>query len=131
MNFRTSPRTSPGSVNEYLPEIIGVLRSLKRELATIFLFSNKVVEAPFKNLLAGHVQTTYGTDFDCIADSILERNLDKAVILTDGYANLAEDKQAELKKRKLHTLTILFGGKTECEEFAPLGDVVQLEDVTV
>ncbi len=119
-----------GSVNEHLPEIIGVLRNLRRELATIFLFSNRVIEVPFKALLAGHVQTTYGTDFDCIAESIIERNLDKAVILTDGHANLAGDKQTELKKRKLLALTILFGGKTECDEFAPFGDVLQLSDIT-
>jgi hypothetical protein len=119
-----------GSVNEYLPEIIGVLQSLKGELTTIFLFSNKVVEVPFKTLLAGHVKTTYGTDFDCIAESVIERSLDKAVIFTDGYAGLAEEKQTELKKRKLRTLTVLFGGKIECDEFAPFGDVLQLGDVT-
>ena len=119
-----------GSVNESLPEIIGVLRSMKHELATIFLFSNKVVEVPFKTLLAGHVQTTYGTDFDCIADSVVERGLDKAVILTDGYANLAEDKQTELKNRKVRMLTVLFGGKMECAEFAPFGDILQLNEIT-
>lgn len=119
-----------GSVNDYLPEIVGVLQSLKGELTSIFLFSNKVVETPFKTLLAGRVQTTHGTDFDCIADSILERSFDKAVILTHGYASLAADKQAELKKRTLLTLTILFGGKQECEEFAPFGDVVQLDGIT-
>jgi hypothetical protein len=119
-----------GSVNEYLPEIVGILSSLKAELTSIFLFSNKVVEIPFKALLAGQVQTTYGTDFDCIAESIIERGFDKAVILTDGYASLREDKQTELKKRKLQALTILFGGKTDCEEFSPLGDVVQLADIT-
>ena len=119
-----------GSVNDYLPDIVGVLQSLKSELTSIFLFSNKVVEVPFKTLLAGRIQTTYGTDFDCIADSIIERGFDKAVILTDGYASLNEDKQAELKKRKLQTLTILFGGATDCEEFEPFGDVVQLDDIT-
>ena len=36
---------------------------------SIFLFSKKVVETPFKALLAGRVQTAYGTDFNCIADS--------------------------------------------------------------
>lgn len=58
-----------GSVNHHLPEIIGLLRSLRTELKTIFLFSNKVVEMPFRTLLAGRVQTTYGTDFNCIAAS--------------------------------------------------------------
>jgi hypothetical protein len=119
-----------GSVNDHLPEIVGVLSSLKAELTSIFLFSNKAVEVPFKTLLAGHVQTTYGTDFDCIADSILERAFDKAIVLTDGYACLNKEKQEELKARTTQVLTILFGGRKDCEEFASLGDVVQLEDVT-
>ena len=119
-----------GSVNEHLPEIVGVLSSLKAELTSIFLFSNKVVEIPFKVLLAGHVQSTYGTDFDCIAESIVERDLDKAVIFTDGYASLRVESAERLKQRRVHTLTVLFGGKTDCEEFAPLGDVVQLADIT-
>jgi len=90
-----------GSVNAHLPEIVGILSSLRAELTSIFLFSNKVVEVPFKSLLAGQVQTTYGTDFDCIAESIIERNMDKAIVITDGYASISADKQVELKNRKL------------------------------
>jgi len=119
-----------GSVNEYLPEIVGILSSLKSELTSIFLFSNKVVEIPFKALLAGQVQTTYGTDFDCIAESIVERGLDKAVIITDGYASLRVESSERLKQRHACTLTVLFGGKADCDEFAPFGDVVQLADIT-
>jgi hypothetical protein len=119
-----------GSVNEYLPEIVGILSSLKAELTSIFLFSNKVVEIPFKALLDGQVQTTYGTDFDCIAQSITERDLDKAVIITDGYAGLRVDSSERLKERHVSTLTVLFGGKTDCDEFAPFGDVVQLAEIT-
>ena len=119
-----------GSVNEHLPGIVGVLSSLKAELTSIFLFSNKVVEIPFKTLLAGHVQTTYGTDFDCIAESIVERDLDKAVIFTDGYASLQTQHSERLKQSRVRTLTVLFGGKADCDEFAPFGDVVQLTDVT-
>ena len=118
-----------GSVNEFLPKIVSLLQRLKSELTTIFLFSNQTAEIAFKDLLAGHVKTTYGTDFNCIADSILERRFDKAVILTDGFACLDEAKQEELKKRKLQILTILFGGKWNCDDFAPFGDVVQLDEI--
>jgi hypothetical protein len=119
-----------GSVNHHLPKIIGVLESLRAELKSLFLFSNKVVEVPFKSLLAGSVQTTYGTDFNCIAYSILERDLDKAVIITDGYAAIDPDLVAMLVNDKVRTFTVLFGGKLECPEFASTGDVVQLEDIT-
>ena len=119
-----------GSVNEHLPEIIGLLSGMQAELSSIFLFSNEAVEVPFNALLRGEIHTTHGTDFDCVADSILNRGFDKAVVITDGYASLDGGKQAELKRRGLQTLTILFGGKTDCAEFATFGDVVALEDVT-
>ena len=118
-----------GSVNQHLPHIIGVLRSLKGELTTVFLFSNQVVETPFATLLSGCLQTTHGTDFNCIAASILERGYDKAVILTDGYAHLNTELAAQLHKQRVRTLTVLFGGKQDCPEFQPLGDVAQLEDL--
>ncbi|MFO7976890.1 MAG: hypothetical protein R6V12_19945, partial [Candidatus Hydrogenedentota bacterium] len=54
-----------------VPEILGLLRSLRTELKTIFLFSNKVVEVPFRTLLAGHIQTT------------------------DGYASMTEENQGK------------------------------------
>jgi hypothetical protein len=78
----------------------------------------------------GKVESTYGTDFDCIAASILEKEFGKAVVLTDGYASLKEENAEKLKRAGVKVLTILFGGKTDCEEFAPFGPVMQLEDVT-
>jgi hypothetical protein len=118
-----------GSVNQHLPSIISVLRSLKDDLRTILLFSNRVVEVPFAKLLRGHVDTTYGTDFDCIAEHIAEMRYDKAVILTDGYASMTDEHLALLQERRVHTLTVLFGGRKECEEFAQTGPVIQLEDI--
>jgi len=119
-----------GSVNAHLPKVLGLLQSLASDLKTIFLFSNQVIEVTLKTLLQGNVRTTYGTDFDCIAEHALDNRLDKAVILTDGYASLQEDNQAALKRLRLRTLTVLFGGKTDCPEFGVFGDVLQLEDVS-
>ena len=87
------------------------------------------MEIPFESLLQGKIQTTYGTDFDCIAQSILERGFDKAVILTDGWAMMKEDLKAQLKAKKVSTLTILFGDAEKCEDFACFGDVVELAEV--
>ena len=118
-----------GSVNAYLPKILGVLRSLRREITSVFQFSNKIVESSFESLLRGEIQTTYGTDFDCIAESILERGFDKAVIITDGYASMKDDLKAELRKRELTTLTILFDRVHICKDFESFGDVVCLDEV--
>lgn len=120
-----------GSVNEHLPEIISLLQNLRMNLKTIFLFSNKVVEAPFRSLLDGKVQTTYGTDFDCIAEHVLANRFDKAVILTDGYANMTEENREQLKERGFRAFTILFGQGAVCSCLEPLGSVVTLTEVTV
>ena len=117
-------------MQDHLPQIIGLLSDLRRDVKTTFEFSNKVFEVPLGTLLAGHVRTTYGTDFDCIAMSILDRGFDKAVVLTDGYASMEAENAQSLKQHRLRTLTVLFGGKTDCEEFARFGDVLQLEEIT-
>ena len=118
-----------GSVNDHLPAIIGVLSGLRERLKTIHLFSNVVVDVPFGALCQGNVQTTYGTDFDCIAKTILAKDYERAVVITDGYGGLKEENSAALKKAGSRVLTILFAEKKECPEFEPFGEVVKLEDV--
>jgi len=119
-----------GSVNEYLPKILGVLKSLRNELTTIFQFSNKVVETTFETLLKGNIRTTFDTDFNCVAQSILDHGLDKAVIITDGYASMSKELKEQLAKQRLVTLTILFDDAQTCEDFAQFGEVVHLDEVT-
>jgi hypothetical protein len=118
-----------GSVNDYLPKIIGVLAKLKNSVTSLFLFSNIVVETTMQDLIKGKIRTSYGTDFNCIAHSIIERRFEKAIIITDGYADMSEELSKQLKTMALVTLTILFDGTTECEDFAKFGDVVNLSDV--
>lgn len=118
-----------GSVNEYLPKILGILNNLKREITSIFQFSNKAIETSFQSLLKGEINTTHGTDFNCIAHSILERGFDKAVVITDGYASMADELKEKLRDHGLKTLTILFDRANKCKDFEAFGDVVLLEDV--
>jgi len=118
-----------GSVNNYLPKILGILQHLRREITSVFLFSNKVYETPFTSLLKGKIKTTGGTDFDCIAGSVVEKQLDKVVIITDGYASMSETNKAKLRKQGLITLTVLFDRAQSCKDFANFGDVVHLADI--
>jgi hypothetical protein len=119
-----------GSVNTYLPKILGILQNLRREINTVYLFSNKVFEVAFSTLLKGNIKTTGGTDFDCIAESILENKLDKTVIITDGYASMTKINQTKLEKQGVIILTILFDRANKCQPLEEFGDVVQLEDVS-
>lgn len=118
-----------GSVKEHLPDILGAIAKLGGEVTTIYLFSNQVVETTLKDLVRGNIKTTWGTDFNCIARSIIEKNLDRAVVITDGYANLNTELAEELKSQRVSVLTILFGVRRDCPEFQPFGDIVQLEEV--
>ena len=118
-----------GSVQEHLPQILGVLARLKDLLTSVFLFSTEVREVAFRELLAGNIATTYGTSFDCVALSILDKGFERAVIVTDGYAFLTDPRRDALLEARTKLLTILFGGSSDCSPLAPFGEVVQLDHV--
>jgi len=70
----------------FVYEICIFLKDLIRE--PIYIFSNKVFEISLEELERGKVKTTYGTDFNCVAKHIIENNFKKALIITDGYADI-------------------------------------------
>ena len=119
-----------GSVNEHLPQIIGLLSHYRDRIRSVYLFSNAVREVAFDTLCAGRLSTTYGTDFNCIARTILDKEYDRAVILTDGYASLDDEHARALTEAHPQLLTILFAAKPDCPDLQPFGEVVQLADVT-
>lgn len=118
-----------GSVNDHLPAILGVLAHYRNRIGTVYQFSNRVAEVSFDRLCSGRIHTTYGTDFDCVARSILENEYERAVVITDGIASLAQEHEQDLKKNGVRLLTILFGGPETCEALEPVGEVAQLEDL--
>jgi hypothetical protein len=117
-----------GSVMNTLPELVGMLYKHRRRIRTVFCFSNRVIETDFSDLVNGDVQTTYGTDFNCIARSILENGFEKAVIITDGYASLNKALETQLRSMNLQTLTILFGGANSNNPFKAFGEIMELEE---
>lgn len=79
-----------GSMNVDLPWIIGALAPLEKAgLGRIFLFSTEVFPAPKEGLSKGALETTGGTDVDCILEHVAEMKREKRprkiVIITDGY----------------------------------------------
>ncbi len=117
-----------GSVNDHLPEILGILRRLQNEITTIYEFSNAVVEISMRQLARGKVATTFGTSFDSVAKSILENEYQKAVVITDGFSSIEPDLQKQMKQRGVKILTILFGGANESCDFANFGEVIHLNN---
>ena len=118
-----------GSVNQHLPSILAVLARLEGVLTSVLLFSTEVKEVPMRDVMRGKLVTTYGTSFDCVARSLIERQYQRAVLLTDGYATLSAHHTKHLTEANVRLLTVLFGNAKSCPALAPLGEVVQLTDV--
>jgi len=95
-----------GSVTAHLPDIIAILNRAKSQLSAVYWFSNQVVEANVRDLTK--VRTTGGTDFDCVAGSILENGYKKCVVFTDGWASMTSDNQNALDTLGLEMLTIMY-----------------------
>lgn len=101
-----------GSVDSYITWLYGCVLELERvaELQC-FLFSNKVVPVTMEDLKNGKVNTTGGTDFDCIAAHSLEKGneeIKKAVIFTDGYASMTKENQEAVKKAGIQYIGAVF-----------------------
>jgi len=110
-----------GSVDEYLPKILGVITSLRQNIDTVFCFSNKVSTHSTQDLLAGRFETTGGTDFDCIIEHALENKVDKFICFTDGWANANSRCQQEAKKHIKDVAVVYFGHSNHenffCEQY--------------
>lgn len=97
-----------GSVFAVLPKVLGLLRSIDRNLKTVYQFSNQVVGTSINTLTKGQIETTGGTDFNCIAQHLLDNKLGKkAVVITDGYANMSEDNIEALAKTGIKVFFVL------------------------
>ena len=119
-----------GSVEQHLPEIAGLLARYRKEIRSVYQFSNEVSEITMDALLRGYVETTYGTDFNCIAEVILKEKLERAVIITDGHASLSEINATALRKSGVQLLTMLFGMLCNGDVLRPFGDVTTLNEIT-
>lgn len=120
-----------GSVESELNKIIGLMRNIKSKINKIFLFSNHCVESDIETVAKGGIITTYGTSFDCVAKSILDNNIEKALIFTDGYAYLDYNYPKLLKEKKVSLMVVLFcNGTLYNNTFQGIADVVNLGDIT-
>lgn len=80
-----------GSVYSYLPRIISLITNLNKEISSVFGFSNKVIEHTLNDLRLGKIDTTGGTDFNCIANHIIENKFTKCIMITDGEGSLNDE----------------------------------------
>lgn len=109
-----------GSITDKVPVLYGIVKNLSLYATLkIFLFSNKVVPITIKEIKEGRIRTTYGTDFDCVAESIFQDRSKLNFIVTDGYATMEEGNMDKLRKLGVKTLGILVtrGDTKELKKF--------------
>lgn len=97
-----------GSTWSYLPKIIKLICNISNEIDYVWGFSNKVVKHSLEDLENGRIDSTGGTDFDCIVEHAIENNFKHIVVMTDGYAYYSKAYDAKVDQI-LSVATILFG----------------------
>lgn len=107
-----------GSVTSYLPQLLGIITNLHSGIETVYCFSNIVSEHTVQELHNGNFKTTGGTDFDCIAKHVLEnKEINKAIIFTDGYADVYKTDTEALKKQLKDAAVVYFGEQVNKKNF--------------
>ncbi len=91
-----------GSTWHAQPWMYSVISGLRKYVAPrVFLFSNDISEITLEDVAKGKVDTTGGTDFDCVVEHLLkDDDVTKAVLFTDGIASLSKENLKKLKASK-------------------------------
>lgn len=98
-----------GSMNKVIELVYSSCLALQEMLGPeIYLFSNQVAQIDIDQLREGLIDSTYGTDFSCVGEHLLERpDLEKAVIFTDGYAAMPKETAEALQKSGQEMIGVL------------------------
>ena len=101
-----------GSMNGVLPHIYAALVPLLEYLDDrIHLFSTEISDIRARRLCKGDVNTTFGTEIDCVTQHVIDEGVRTAVIITDGWVGSIPDRhQRELLKRNVRINTVLTHG---------------------
>lgn len=100
-----------GSMADILPHLLGlVLPYVAKGQVDVFQFSTIVEPLPFAQIQQGYLQTTGGTDINCVLEHALavEPLIHKALLLTDGATGTPnDDLAARLRDQGLHLYVVL------------------------
>lgn len=115
-----------GSTWDFLPEIIKLIVNIgQNELDFVWGFSNKVAKHTFDDLKNNKIDSTGGTDFDCIIAHATENEFEHIVVMTDGDAYCkATERLPNLKS----VVTILFGYSNRNNFFSNVYENTHLMD---
>ena len=100
-----------GSVTSSLPKILGVIKNLRKQITTVFCFSNEVYKHSMDELLQGKYKTTGGTDFNCIVKHAVDNDINKFICFSDGWADCNLHHKKLAKKHIKDVAMVYFGSK--------------------
>jgi hypothetical protein len=88
-----------GSTRRAWGEVYGMVLHLRAELGEPFyLFSTEVREVSLREMAEGRVETTGGTDFDCVAAPAWWSGFRRLLVITDGMGPLSDGLAQRLKR---------------------------------
>jgi len=108
-----------GSEWDTLPMTLGFLKAVDNFTDGVYQFSNKVVKTTLKELFGcdgvAKIDTTGGTDYNCIAEYCVQHELRKIVVITDGYAGMSPENQKKVLSQVTHACVIYTDNHTRDE----------------
>jgi hypothetical protein len=89
-----------GSMGPYVPFLYGALVALRECVERdVYLFSTAVSRMSLRDLEQGRLETTQGTDIDCVIAHALTHRVRKMLIVTDGYVGAPRTARVEAIRR--------------------------------
>lgn len=103
-----------GSTWSHLPEIIKLIANIGESLDYVWGFSNEIHKHTIKELQDGKINSTGGTDFDCILEHAKENQYKHIVVISDGDGSCRTSGRAPFLES---AVMILFGYATKRNYF--------------
>lgn len=104
-----------GSTSPLWTFLYGLVLHLHQYVARpVLTFSNAVTSLSMKDLRQGRVQSTLGTDFDCVIEHALDHKHRRILIVTDGEAELAGLFPILVRQRGLEVYLVLTYDNPSC-----------------
>ncbi len=110
-----------GSTSDVQPLLAGLLLSLGALVRwPAHLFSTEVVDAGEATLRRGRLDSTGGTDFDCVLTHALAARARRILVVTDGLAPLDDDLAERARRARLEVFLLIVGNDHELCPLRPL-----------
>ncbi|MEQ8677891.1 MAG: hypothetical protein RIC84_32065 [Aggregatilineales bacterium] len=108
-----------GSMAQVLPYLVGLLVPyVANKKAEVFQFSTTIKPLPFADLKRGQIQTTGGTNINCIMEHLLgdKNKVRRALLLTDGYTGYPSNEDIQLTRDHKISVHVVMPADNHTEE---------------